>query len=288
MNRAIPARHLLYLDLQAPTPAAAIAVGDLDTATHIVWHLSGVGIRPDTAMWGTVREAGQVVLELQRVGRDLPAPVRPACIAWLGYTPPVLFESLFAARARAAVPRIAADMRQLLRLRPDGPHVAIEGHSYGGSVAAHFLEALAEHPPRRLWGLRKTSDDVAHLAARCAGRQEPLMDAFVMLGSPGIPTRFGRDPELLGLPVAHVYDAVASSDWIARGGRLIGKLLGNRGPLGSRLPVDALPAQGLLPVTGHNSSHFVPGRSQTLFGYRDAGTRSLRNIARIITGQEPL
>lgn len=276
MNRAIPDRHLLYLDLSGPTPVAAVAVGDLDAATHVSWHLSGVGIRPDTAMWGTVREVGQIVLEQRRVGAE-----RPAGIVWLGYTPPVFAEALFPFRARAAVPRFAADFLQLLSFRPDRPHISIEAHSYGASVGAHVLEAIAR------WGRgRRPGPAVVELARLSRG--ERLVSAFIMSGAPGIPARFGRDPSRLGIGEERVFDAVAPDDWIARLGRLAGRLLCNRSAFGRRLPVAALPELGLLPVTGHNSSHFVPGRSQTTYGYRDAGTRSLRNIALVTTGREPV
>ncbi|WP_102159064.1 alpha/beta hydrolase [Zhihengliuella halotolerans] len=276
MNRAIPERYLLYLDLSTPTPVAAIAVGDLDEATHVSWHLSGVGIRPDTAMWGTVREVGQVVLEQRRVGAE-----RPAGIVWLGYTPPVFVEALFPDRARAAVPRFAADFLQLLTFRPDRPHISFEGHSYGAAVAAHVLEAIAQRDRHQ-----RPSRAVVELSR--LARDEQLVKAFIMIGSPGIPARFGRDPGRLGIGEDCVFDAVAPDDWIARFGRLVGRVLRNRSPFGRRLPVSALPELGLLPVTGHNSSHFVPGRSQTTYGYRDAGTRSLRNIALVTTGQEPV
>ncbi|GAA3703686.1 hypothetical protein GCM10022377_16720 [Zhihengliuella alba] len=261
MDRAIPERRLLYLDLTGPRPLAAIALGDLDTASHITWHLQGVGITPDTAMWGTVREAGQVLLEQRRVG----AP-NPASIAWLGYRPPGYLMALSAIHAKAGVPRFVEDYLRLQRFRPDRPHLALEGHSYGSIVAVLALEHLARVMPPG----------------------QPLVDAVVSTGSPGLPSRFRDSVESLRIRDERLFDAVARSDYIARAGRWLGQLSGARSRVGRELGVEARPELGLHPVTGHNSSHFVPGSLQSVYGYRDPGTTSLRNIARVTTGLAPI
>ena len=137
MDPAIPPRHLLYLDLDGPEPLAAVAVGDLDAATHVTWQLSGSGIRVRTAMWGTAREAGQLLLEQRVVG----AP-NPAVVAWLGYSSPGLLRAVSNRAARTAVERLTHDLLTFARLRPDRPFTAMEAHSYGATLAAHALEKL--------------------------------------------------------------------------------------------------------------------------------------------------
>lgn len=256
MDPAIPQRHLLYLDLEGPEPLAAVAVGDLDAATHVTWQISGSGIRAATAMWGTVREAGQLLLEQRAVGAE-----DPAVVAWLGYPAPGLLRAVFNTSARAAVERLTHDLLTFARLRPDAPHTAVEAHSYGATLAAHALSSLAS----------------AHRAVR--------IDALATTGSAGMPRRLAREPALLGVPGGSLFEGVAADDHLARAGRL----LSGRALLeGRRFGVDGLPGLGLLPVTGHNTSRFVPGSRSPSYGYRDPGTQSLRNLALVTTGRAPL
>ncbi|GER22384.1 hypothetical protein NCCP1664_08810 [Zafaria cholistanensis] len=255
MDPAIPPRHLLYLDLEGPEPLAAVAVGDLDAATHVTWQLSGSGIRVRTAMWGTVREAGQLLLEQRAVG----AP-DPAVVAWLGYSSPGLLRAVFNRAARTAVERLTHDLLTFARMRPDRPFTAMEAHSYGATLAAHALEKLR-----------------GESAA-------PAISALATTGSAGMPRRIAGNPGLLGIPAERIFEAVASDDLLARAGRI----LSGRALVGRRFAVDGLPELGLLPVTGHNTSRFVPGAARARHGYRDPGTLSLRNLALVTTGSLPL
>lgn len=259
MDPAIPRRRLLYLDLQGPEPLAAIVVGDLDTATHVTWQLSGAGIRATTAMWGTVREAGQLLLEQRLVGER-----NPAVVAWLGYPAPGLLRAVFNRTARTAVERLAHDLRRFARLRPDSPRTVIEAHSYGATLAAHALERLA---------------------AGAGGAGGLRVHALATTGSAGMPRRLARDPALMGLAGDAVFEGVATSDSLARAGRLLSgrSLVPGRG-----FGVDGAPVLGLLPVTGHNTSRFVPGAHRSSYGYRDPGTQSLRNLALVTTGRGPV
>ena len=62
MDPHLPARHLLDYVLEGPDgPRAVVAAGDPATATHLTWLVSGMGIRPQTAMWGTAREAAGIL-----------------------------------------------------------------------------------------------------------------------------------------------------------------------------------------------------------------------------------
>ncbi|MGG5751969.1 alpha/beta hydrolase [Zafaria sp. Z1313] len=256
MDAAIPPRHLLFLDLEGPRPLAAVAVGELDAADLVTWQLSGVGIAPETAMWGTVREAGQLLLEQRVVGVG-----SPAVVAWLGYPAPTLAHAVLDLRARAAAERFSHELQRFARWRPDGPRTAVEAHSYGATVAAHGLAALA--------------------AERASG----TVSCLATTGSAGMPRRLAADPSLLGVPAHRVFEAVAADDALARLGR---RLSGRTRPAGRVFDVDGRPGLGLLPVTGHNTSRFVPGAGRPRYGYRDPGTLSLRNLALVTAGLEPL
>ena len=112
MDPAIPGRHLLYLDLSAREPLAAIVVGDLDTATHVTWQLSGTGIRARNALWGSVREAGQLYLEQRTVGVE-----EPAVVAWLGYRSPNMLSALLNGSAHRGVEILERDLETFAALR---------------------------------------------------------------------------------------------------------------------------------------------------------------------------
>lgn len=254
MDPAIPARHLLYLDLSAREPLAAIAVGNLDTATHITFQLSGTGIRARNALWGSVREAGQLYLEQRKVG--IPSP---AVVAWLGYRTPNLAGALLNQAARRGLHLLGRDLATFARLRPDHPHLAVEAHSYAATLAAQVLDADSGY------GLRA--------------------QALAMVGSAGIPRRFVREPGRLNVPAQNIYEAIAAGDWLAG----LGHLLSGRKLLsGHTFNVGARPELGLHAATGHNTSQFREDQASPTRGYRDPGTLSLRNLALITTGQQPL
>ncbi|PQZ96331.1 hypothetical protein CQ018_03440 [Arthrobacter sp. MYb227] len=254
MEPAIPPRRLLYLDFSGCEPLAAIAVGDLDTATHVTWQLSGTGIRARNALWGSAREAGELYLEQRKVGIDA-----PAVVAWLGYRSPNLGTALLNASARRGVKVLSRDLEIFAALRGDQPHLALEAHSYAASMAAQALDARA---------------DFAH-----------RVDALVTIGSAGFPSYLTKDIGRVGVPAEHLYTAIASQDSLARWGRL---LSGRKHLAAQCFAVTAREDLGLAGVSGHNTSQFIAGDPHSLHGYRDPGTTSLRNIALITTGQIPL
>lgn len=254
MDPAIPARHLLYLDLSRREPLAAITVGDLDTATHVTFQLSGTGIRVRNALWGSVREAGQLYLEQRRVGI-----AAPAVVAWLGYPAPNLVSALLNNAARRGLERLREDLGTFLQVRPDGPHLAIEAHSYAATLAA---QALA-------------TDSACSVSA----------DALAMIGSAGIPRHLAGAPGRINVPHQHLYAAIAPGDHLARWGRM---LSGRRLLPSQEFSVGANPGLGLHAVSGHNTSQFLAGDPYSPRGYRDPETLSLRNIALITTGSPPL
>lgn len=260
MHRRLPDRHLLFLDLEGPHPLAAVVLGDPDHATHLTWQISGAGIRPGTAMWGTAREAGELLLQQRAAGAE-----RPAVIAWLGYPAPGLLKALSDHTARTCAARLAYDIRRVGELVPSATHTAIEAHSYGATLAAYALSRLG--------------NEAAHAAT--AGTR---IDTLATIGSAGIPERLLRDPSHLGIPPNRRYEAVASRDRLARYGRF---LSGRTTVAGLPFAVEGHPESRLHAVTGHNTSRFVPGTDDPEYGYRDPGTLSLHNLARILIGGTP-
>ncbi|XKH57199.1 alpha/beta hydrolase family protein [Citricoccus nitrophenolicus] len=299
MDRSYPERHLLAYDLgTALRPAsAAIAVGEPTTASHLTWQVSGMGIFVHTAMWGSVREAGQ----LWAAQREAGAPL-PCVVAWLGYNPPGPWGVLSGQSALRGGARLARhldgwfDYRERLaassalaaetgssagtglppaiapgagtgpagvgpRARPAAlPHTAVEAHSYGSVVAARALQILQRREPPR------------------------SLDALVVSGVVGLPRDLAGDPGKLGLTAEHIYLALAETDYLSRLGRLL-----SRRPRWTRftpLDVGADDLRGLAGVVGHNTSRHRPdaGPIHRGFGYRDVGTTSLYRIARATAG----
>ena len=260
MNSRLPARRLLFLDLAGPHPLAAVVLGDPDHATHLTWQISGAGIRPGTAMWGTAREAGELLLQQRAAGAE-----HPAVIAWLGYPAPGLVKALSDHTARTCASRLAYDIRRVGELLPLTTHTAIEAHSYGATLAAYALARLGAE---------------AHQPATSGTR----IDTLATIGSAGIPECLLRDPSGLGIPPHRRYEAVARKDLLARYGRV---LSGRTTVAGLPFAVEGHPDSGLHAVTGHNTSRFVPGTDDPEYGYRDPGTLSLHNLARILIGGTP-
>lgn len=254
MDPAIPARHLLYLDLSNREPLAAVAVGDLDTATHVTFQLSGTGVRARNALWGSAREAGQLYLEQQKVGI-----CAPAVVAWLGYRAPNLASALFGIAASKGLQRLGRDLQDFDRLRPDRPHLALEAHSYSAALAARVLDVDSGY------GVR--------------------VQSLATIGSAGIPRYLSEAPDRLGVLRQNVYEAVAPGDHLA----FLGRLLSGRKPFAGReFDVGARPDLGLAEVSGHNTSQFRLDEPSGARGYRDPDTLCLRNLALITTGQQPL
>lgn len=269
LDRSLPDRVLLEYDLQAEGgPVAVVAVGDPFTATHVTWMVSGMGIRPETAMWGAVHEAGH----LWEAQREAGAP-RPATVAWLGYRSPNALAALLDGPARAGARALADHLvrcaDQLRRTRGGAAprvHLGLEAHSYGTVVAAHALELLQRR--------------------RTAGEDVPALDVLVLSGAVGLPRRLARDPGLMGLDADRVYQASAPQDLLAGIGRMVGRRLPWEGV--RTLPVAPDPHGEALAgaaVTGHDTSRWTPAHGEDApRGYRDPGTVTLAAAARVTAG----
>lgn len=273
MDRTFPERILLAYDLgTALRPAAGvIAVGEPGTASHLTWQVSGMRVFVHTAMWGSVREAGQLWAAQRAAG----AP-DPCVVSWLGYHPPGPWGVLSGRHALRGGARLALhlsgwfDYRERLAASgvrepgapgPTGdPHTALEAHSYGTLVAARALQMLQRRTPAR------------------------AVDALVVSGAVGVPRDLAGQPHLLGLSADQIYFALNDSDYLS----WLGFRLSGRRPWTktTRLKIAADEALDLAAAVGHNTSRFRPdaGPFRRGRGYRDVGTASLYRIARATAG----
>lgn len=301
MDPGLPARHLLGYALEGPDgPWAVVAAGDPAEATHLTWLVSGMGIRPHTAMWGTAREAAQLAAAQRTAG----AP-RPAVLAWLGYAAPTPWRVLLDGPGRRGGERLADDVaawwdfartgageteddgRPPLRARGTALHGAIEAHSYGSLVAGHALRLLVEaglqpddveEPEDAV--AEAGAQDTARYAARPAERP---VEALVVSGAVGLPAALAARAGRLGLPSGRVFRAQAPGDVLAR----VGRALGRRRDWTDAVLLPVTPRPGLegAAVHGHRTARWSPAAgADAPRGYRDPGTVTLAATARVTAG----
>lgn len=286
MDPALPPRHLLAYDLQdSGGPTAAVCAGDPATATHLTWMVSGMGIRPETAMWGAAHEAAHLWAAQRAAG----AP-RPVTVAWLRYAAPSPWRVVLDAPARAGGERLAEDVAAWwehvrdsgLRARGTAVHGAVDAHSYGTLVAAHALAALRERglvgddgPP--------TGGDGPPGAEGAPPRGEAAVETLVVSGAVGLPAALVAGVEALSRTPGRVFRASAPGDLLS----LLGRLGAWRRdwPAVVALPVSAGPDGGFA-VRGHGTSRWRPEAGEDApRGYRDPGSVTLASIARVTAGQ---
>lgn len=266
-----PPRFLIQLTGDQP-PLAAIAVGDPDTADQITFAVPGMGtLTTDAQLW---TRAAQNLYDAQT---EAGASVRHSVVAWMGYrTPPVGMDATRDPHADRGATLLSHDILGLRAARQTGtqPSVSVVAHSYGSTTAA---KALAE------------TDLGIH--------------SFVLLGSAGVDSDITSADDL---HAQHVYAGEAAADHQARWGRIDRLDPGDRAFGATPLGVDGNHARGLLPVTGHDPIIHSPWnddpaspvwnryadtdarermyqRHMASFGYLDAGTQSIANVATVTT-----
>ncbi|OZE98407.1 hypothetical protein CH302_12375 [Rhodococcus sp. 15-2388-1-1a] len=180
------ARQLLVLDNSSyEETLAAVAVGDVDTATHVAVFVPGL----DSTVHGNLLRYDGDMENVKDTVQQL-VPQSAAAVTWLDYRAPQLGWSLLdpdrsvasGAAARAGADRLVPFLDGLDAARASDPHLSVLAHSYGSLTAATAL-----------------LDDTG-------------VDDFVALGSPGFGTHSVAD---LRLPVGHVFAAEAEGDIVA-------------------------------------------------------------------------
>lgn len=235
---------------------AVAAHGDPATADHVATVVPGISNH-----LGNLRGTLDDARHLQRVAADSRSGT-VATIAWLGYDTPggignhtheLVTEATHGDRARDGARDLTRFLHGLQQVRTDGPaHVSVIGHSYGSRVLGEVLS-----------------------------RGEVVLDQAVAVGSPGmgvdhvgewdLPARTTVWAESTGTPDGSWWLPGGGDDPVAHV------------PLHGRNPDDpSFGARGF-DVTGSagHSAYFAhqPGTGKP--------SRSLRNIAAIVTGQQP-
>lgn len=194
-------RQLLLLDFDGEHPKVAVAIGNVDTATHISVYVPGTGaVTYDNPNEGNdlptyVEQAGWLKTETQRVlDKAGKTTETVATVAWLGYEPPSnVFQATRPHYADDNAPELASFINGIDSARDTDPHLTVLGHSYGSTLASEALQRGT------------AADDV------------------VFMGSPGLetnPMQYSDDvsPADLHLTEGHVFVEHANRDWVANAG----------------------------------------------------------------------
>lgn len=223
-------RQLLVLDNRSGQDTlAAIAVGNVDTATHVAVFVPGLDsdVQGDLGRYDGDMDSLKMTVE-QLLPKDPPETV--ACVTWMNYEAPHLGWNLLnpdrsVVSGSAAITggeRLSTFLDGLDAARAEDPHLSLLGHSYGSLTAAYAVR----------------------------GADDTGVDDLVVVGSPGLGT--GTVAEL-SIPPGHVFVGEASEDRVAD--------LGAFGTDPSRLDgTEQLPTEGsgYLPAEGHGG-YFVEG-----------------------------
>jgi hypothetical protein len=256
-------RALVSLTDDIP-PLAAVAIGDLDIADNVTFTVPGMGTDA-TSMVGWADVAHRLRAQQILVSdRDLDAAV----VAWIGYdaprvpmSPEVNLDVFGDERAKAGASNLARDLQSWNAVRAgEGASLNIVAHSYGTTTAAYAL----------------------------AG-QDMNVEAFVSLGSAGIPSSIATASDLL---VGRVYagqaqdviPALEEGDgdqwaWLGRWGS------DRQNPIDPAFGATRFGTNGNLEmelrgVTDHSTSPHAPEH-----GYLDNQTEALHNVALATTNQ---
>jgi hypothetical protein len=183
-------RQLLQVDDTGPIVQAAIAIGDVDTAEHVVTQVGGF----TTTVGDSLRRLDRESKEMRDEADSL-TEGEVAVVNWLGYPAPqwaglatpgasVLGEAISSGYAD----ELASFLNGLDAARDSPVHSTLWAHSYGSNIAGHAL-------------LRTVA-----------------VDDVVLFGSPGVPFRKVED---VGLKPNALNVLAAPDDWIPKAGPLL-------------------------------------------------------------------
>lgn len=181
-------RHLLLLDPSGDMVKAAIAVGDVDHATHVATFVPGM----TTTVHGSMDDYAQRMERLRRTTRDQAGvPLDDvATIAWLGYEAPQSLDVASTAKAHAGADRLASFAEGIQSSRTSSgagdPHQTVLGHSYGSTTAGMAVNQV----------------------------REGVVDDLIMFGSPGSGVQDARE---YSLDPTHVHVSAVPEGDIVQG-----------------------------------------------------------------------
>ena len=236
--------RLMLLDTEMPG-RAAIAIGDVDTADHVVVIVPGFSAAVTNYLPLVIDDAFRVEHRGADVLRARGGAETVAAVAWIGYHAPMAADVLFDGDARRGGEQLTATLGGIEASRNavgGEVHLTVVGHSYGSLVAGY------------------------------AARADAPIDDLVVIGSPGVGVQTVED---LGLLADHVFVGVAGGDFIGESGYF------SRTPDSDYFGATVFQTDGgdhpladeqTLPATGHSQ-------------YYREGTESLWNIVSVATGR---
>jgi uncharacterized protein YukE len=254
-----PGRALLTLDTGHEPPLAAVAVGDVDTASNVSYMVPGMGTTTkDMSGWTTAAQnLWQTQDDLEDSGGS------HAVVAWINYEPPPVPSGpttlgvLNGDAARVGADRLADDLLGFQSSRADPPTLNVVAHSYGTTTAADTLHGKGVH-----------------------------VDNFVSVASAGIEGDVGG---AAGIDADHVYAGQGTSGlptkdptdnprdqwaWLGRLGS------GRENPMDSSFGATTFGTNGGDPSEGVGVTMHDPIGYGGGDGYFDLGTESVNNVAR--------
>lgn len=252
----LPDRQLLLLDTSQPRVEAAIAVGDVDTATNVAVFTPGF----TTTVDGDLAKYDSDMDHLRNMSTKISGARNgsgTATVTWIGYQAPQ-GAGIFDPSTSVASPETAESAGNSLAQFYDGIgavhdlnqtplHLTALGHSYGSTTTGFAL-----------------------------GHNTPVNDA-ILFGSPG------QGPQHLNVPAGHLYDEHDQGD------NLVPSLHGTLGPSPYYGSPDVVNSYHQLSTDASTSSplgnlNATSGHS----GYLDNNSTSLFNMAAVVSGNPGL
>ncbi|MER7010806.1 alpha/beta hydrolase [Saccharopolyspora sp. NPDC000359] len=248
-------RQLLVLDSSGERMKAAVAIGDVDKASHVAVFTPGMESAIEK---GSLASYDQSMNMVQADAQALVAREggSVATVTWMGYEAPQLDETLDPAdsvaadnAARRGANALADFYRGINESRDEDPHLVAVGHSYGSSTTGFALQ-----------------------------QEGTGVDSAVVMGSPGLGTPHHTT---IDVPEGQLYNLESKWDPVADFGRF--------GADPSNMPgVDNLATGDAVAVDGRqlreSSGHSTGGG----YGYLDKGTTSQYNVSVIVAGKPDL
>lgn len=190
-STAAAPRTIIALTLGHP-PLAAVAVGNMDTATNVTVDVPGMGSSVAGSMEAWTGGAENLYNEQRKVAQQTGASRDVATVAWLGYEAPAMplsTEVLRSTKAEAGARHLGDFLDGVAAARgwPHGEHLSVVAHSYGTTTAT----LAAAHTP---------------------------VDNLVLLASAGVDPRV-PNVGAVSVPEGHVWASQAKSDFTANVGR---------------------------------------------------------------------
>ncbi|MGH3698814.1 MAG: alpha/beta hydrolase [Pseudonocardiaceae bacterium] len=182
-------RQLLLLDTWGRRVKAAVAIGDVDKATHVAVFTPGFTSTVEDSLTGYDDQISLMRRQAEDESQRHGGKDSVAAVTWIGYEAPQSGEVVDPDRSVAGEHQARAGGKALARFldgidaaRPVDPHLTVIGHSYGSTVTGYAVE------------------------------QAVGVDDVIFCGSPGIGT---SNVGALRVPEGHAYVIEAKDDPVA-------------------------------------------------------------------------